>query len=122
MALSDSSPLVITVSSRALFDLEKENIIYESQTLEKYRQYQRTHEDRLLKPGTAFGLVRKLLSLVSPSGQRPIEVILVSNNDADTGIRIFKSIEHYGLPISRAAFTNGAEKYPYLASFNSALY
>jgi 5'-nucleotidase len=114
--------LVLAISSRALFDLRESHRIYESEGVEAYRQYQIDHEDEILAPGDAFPLVEKLLSLNSNLGQARVEVILVSRNSADTGLRIFNSITHHGLGISRAAFVGGRSPYPYLAAFGSHLF
>ena len=114
--------LVLAISSRALFDLRESHRIYESEGVEAYRQYQIDHEDEILAPGDAFPLVEKLLSLNGNLGQARVEVILVSRNSADTGLRIFNSITHHGLGISRAAFVGGRSPYPYLAAFGSHLF
>jgi 5'-nucleotidase len=114
--------LVLAISSRALFDLGESHRIYESEGVEAYRQYQIDHEDEILAPGDAFALVEKLLSLNGERGQAPVEVVLVSRNSADTGLRVFNSIAHHGLAISRAAFVGGRSPYPYLAAFGSHLF
>jgi 5'-nucleotidase len=114
--------LVLAISSRALFDLSESHRIYESQGVEAYRQYQIEHEDEILTPGDAFPLVEKLLSLNKALQQQRVEVILVSRNSADTGLRAFNSIQHYGLGISRAAFVGGRSPDPYLAAFGCQLF
>ncbi|HWR78926.1 MAG TPA: 5'-nucleotidase [Pseudomonas sp.] len=114
--------LVLAISSRALFDLSDSHRVYESQGVEAYRQYQIDHEEEILGQGDAFPLVEKLLSLNTSLGQERVEVILVSRNSADTGLRVFNSIQHYGLAISRAAFVGGRSPYPYLAAFNCHLF
>lgn len=114
--------LVLAISSRALFDLRESHRIYESEGVEAYRQYQIDHEDEPLAPGDAFPLVEKLLSLNASSGQARVEVVLVSRNSADTGLRVFNSIAHHRLGISRAAFVGGRSPYPYLAAFGSHLF
>jgi len=114
--------LVLAISSRALFDLRESHRIYENEGVEAYRQYQIDHEDEILTPGDAFPLVEKLLSLNGNLGQARVEVILVSRNSADTGLRVFNSIAHHGLGISRAAFVGGRSPYPYLAAFRSHLF
>ena len=106
MALQLDDKLVIGVSSRALFDLEEENRIYEREGLAAYAAYQIEHEKDVLKPGTAFPLVRALEKL-NEDGRHLTEVIIMSKNSADTSLRIFNSIEHYGLDISRAALIGG---------------
>jgi 5'-nucleotidase len=118
------APLTVAVSSRALFDLENSHALYESEGVEAYTRFQREREDEPLGPGVALPLVRKLLALNGRLGpdQPGVEVILISRNSCDTGLRIFNSIEHLGLSISRAAFTNGAPPYPYIAPFNAQLF
>lgn len=114
--------LVVSISSRALFDLEFSHKLYESEGLEAYCQYQIEHEDEVLEPGAAYNLVRKLLSLKNQDGKPWVEVILLSRNSADTGLRVFNSIAHYGLNITRAAFTNGKSPYRYIQPFQSHLF
>ena len=115
-------PLVIAISSRALFDLAESHKVFEEQGLEAYRNYQIAHEDQPLQPGDAFSLVQKLLHLNDLLNESPVEVILLSRNSADTGLRIFNSIQHYGLDISRAAFSGGDSPYRYISAFNSHLF
>ncbi|RWU20960.1 5'-nucleotidase [Pseudomonas alkylphenolica] len=114
--------LVVAISSRALFDLSESHRIYLAQGVEAYRQYQIEHEDEVLKPGDAFLLVQKLLGLNAHLGHPRVEVVLVSRNSADTGLRVFNSIEHHGLGIYRAAFVGGRSPYPYLAAFGCHLF
>ncbi|MBQ9735636.1 MAG: 5'-nucleotidase [Clostridia bacterium] len=121
MALQLDDKLVIGVSSRALFDLETENRIYEEQGLDAYAAYQIEHEKDLLKPGTAFPLV-KALGKLNDEGRYLTEVIIMSKNSADTSLRIFNSIEHYGLNISRAALVGGMPIFPYLGTFRTDLF
>ena len=121
MALSLEDKLVIGVSSRALFDLEEENRIFEEQGLEAYSKYQTEHESDILKPGTAFPLVKALQKL-NADGRYLTEIIIMSKNSSDTSLRIFKSIEHYGLDISRAALVGGASISPYLGAFKTDLF
>lgn len=92
--------LVVGISSRALFDLEASHTVFEKQGREAYCNYQIEHEEDILEPGVAFGLVRKLLALNDAEHER-VEVILLSRNSADTGLRVFNSIAHHRLPISR---------------------
>ena len=114
--------LVIGISSRALFDLEEANSIFERDGVEAYRAYQRRHEDHLLGPGTAFHLVEALLRLNRFSERRLVEVIVMSRNDPDTGLRIFHSIDKHGLDISRSAFTGGDALAPYLDAYDVDLF
>jgi 5'-nucleotidase len=98
--------IVIAISSRALFNLTESHKIYESEGVEAYCKYQVDHEDEPLEPGVAFDLVRKLLAINDNKKLlTKIEVILLSRNSADTGLRIFNSINHHKLNIKRAAFT-----------------
>ena len=115
-------PLVIAISSRALFDLADSHAVYEQEGLAAYQQYQIEHEDEPLQPGVAFHLVEKLLNLNQLVEGAPVEVILLSRNSADTGLRVFNSIEHYHLNIARAAFCGGDSPYRYISAFNSHLF
>jgi 5'-nucleotidase len=114
--------LVVAISSSALFDLRDSHAVYMSQGIEAYRQYQIEHEDEVLEPGDAYLLVEKLLSLNDRLTQARVEVVLVSRNSADTGLRVFNSIQHHGLDITRAAFAGGRTPYPYLAAFGCHLF
>ena len=111
--------LVIAISSTALFDMR----IYETQGVAAYSKYQREHEDDILEPGEAFPLVTKLLRINEKLGGEPrVEVILLSRNSADTGLRVFNSIAHYGLNITRAAFSGGNSPYRYVSAFACHLF
>jgi 5'-nucleotidase len=114
--------LIVAISSRALFNLDESHHVYEEQGVEAYRKYQIAHEDEPLAPGDAFHLVKKLLHINQLLGRERVEVILLSRNTADTGLRIFKSIEHHGLNISKAAFCGGSSPYRYIAAFNCHLF
>lgn len=114
--------LVIAISSRALFDLAESHRVYEEEGLDAYQKYQIAREEEPLQPGDAFSLVKKLLHLNDLLEQSPVEVILLSRNSADTGLRVFNSIAHYGLDISRAAFCSGDSPYRYISAFNSHLF
>ncbi len=123
MAYDLSNYLVIGISSRALFDLTRENEIYEQQGLEAYCQYQLEHENDILKPGVGFALIEAMLKINEiREGQRHVEVVIVSRNSADTSLRISNSIDHYGLDISRAAFTGGEPVAKYLGAFDVDLF
>ena len=113
--------LVVGISSRALFDLEEENEIYENNGLSAYSDYQLKHEDDILKPGTAFPLIKALHKL-NTEEQRLTEIIVMSKNSADTSLRIFNSIKHYKLDISRAALVGGAPIASYLSAFKTDLF
>ena len=119
---SGNDVLVIGISSRALFDLGQSHAVFESSGLQAYSDYQMEREDRYLKPGVAFPLARKLLALNEDEVGHPgVEVILLSRNSADTGLRIFNTIEHYGLNIERAAFTGGESPYKYMQAYGADL-
>lgn len=115
-----SNKLVVAISSRALFDLDASNSVFEQKGTEAYAEYQIEHENEILAPGIAFNLVKKFLNLNQE--EQLVEVILLSRNSADTGLRIFNSIQHYNLNISRAAFTNGESPYPYIHAFGAHLF
>lgn len=121
MALKLDDKLVVGISSRALFDLEEENTIYETKGLKAYSEYQLAHENDILKPGTAFPLIKALHKL-NTDGKYLTEIIIMSRNTADTSLRIFNSIKHYGLEISRAALVGGAPIAPYLNAFRTDLF
>ena len=114
--------LTVAVSSSALFDLTESDSIYQHEGLEAYRRYQIQHEEQVLEPGEGFLLVKKLLSLNDQLGDSPVEVILLSRNSADTGLRVFNSIEAHKLNITRAAFCSGDSPYKYIRAFGSDLF
>ncbi len=119
----DIKPLVLAISSRALFDLDKSHEVFEKQGLEAYAQYQIEREDIPLRPGMAFPLARKLLALNADRiNHQGIEIILMSRNSADTGLRIFNSIKHYGLDIERAVFTRGESRFGYMKALGTDLF
>lgn len=123
MPIEFNDSLIIAISSTALFDLAEGHRIYMESGVDNYAQYQIDHEDELLKPGAAFGLVKKLLSLNDTGKATPrVEVILLSRNSADTGLRVFNSIESHRLQITRAAFTSGNSPYLYAKAFGAHLF
>ncbi len=122
MSLDLSQCLVIGISSRALFDLEDENNLFNDDGVEAYRKHQRENENKALKLGTAFHLVEALLKLNDLAGKKLVEVIVMSRNSPDTGLRVFNSIEHYGLDITRAAFSGGENLSDYLEAFSVDLF
>jgi len=120
---TQQTKLTVAISSRALFDLDESHAVFESEGVEAYCRYQVEREEIPLSPGVAFGLVRKLLALNAGDPARPrVEVILLSRNSADTGLRIFNSIRHHGLDISRAVFTRGESIHPYISAFGAHLF
>lgn len=123
MAYPIEKKLVVAVSSRAVFDLEEANSIFDSKGTEAYRQYQMARLDDPLAKGVAFPFVSRLLRLneLYPK-QVPIEVVVLSRSSADIGQRFFRSCKHYGLNISRGAFLSGQSPYPYIGAFNASIF
>lgn len=123
MSTKFGDKLVIAISSRVLFDLTESDRIYQEQGVAAYAQHQIDHENEVLEPGEAFPLVQKLLRINEKLGGDPrVEIILLSRNSADTGLRVFNSIEHYKLNISRAAFCGGESPYRYVSAFGCHLF
>ncbi len=120
--IPDQKKLVIAISSRALFNLDDSHRVFIEQGLEAYAQYQIEREEEILPKGEAFPLVEKLLRLNDSLKDHAVEVILLSRNSADTGLRIFNSIQHYNLPIIRAAFCGGEDPYRYVTAFGCHLF
>jgi 5'-nucleotidase len=115
--------LVIAISSTALFDMSDSHLIYQEQGVDAYAAYQRKHEDDVLLPGEAFTLAKKLLRINDEfEGEPRVEIILLSRNSADTGLRVFNSIAHHDLSISRAAFSSGKSPYRYVSAFDCDLF
>lgn len=123
MAVDLTKYLVIGISSRALFDLTREDQIFRDEGLKKYEDYQIENEQVVLNPGSGFPIVKAILRLNNlVPGKRKTEVVIMSRNAAETSLRIFNSIEHYGLDITRAALTGGAPLAPYLHAFSVDLF
>ena len=116
--------LTIALTTRALFHMEDSHALFEREGIEAFADYQRKHEDDVLHPGIAFPLARKLLALNdgAPPAAPRVEVILLSRNSSDTGLRVFNSIQHHGLDIRRATFTSGAPVWPYIRPFGAQLF
>ena len=123
MPTSLDGQLVVAISSRALFDFEEENEHFESTDDRAYMRLQLDRLDRAAKPGVAFSLVNKLLAfnLGEPLEQR-VEVVILSRNDPVSGMRVFRSAQHYGLPIQRGVFTRGESPWRYLKPLNAHLF
>ena len=119
-----ATPLVVAITARALFHLEDSHGLFEAEGVEAYADHQRQREDDVLEPGIAFPLVRKLLALnaIAPEHAPDVEVILLSRNSSDSGLRIFNSIQQHGLDIRRATFTSGAPVWPYIKPFGAQLF
>ena len=121
MAAQIDDRLIVAISSRALFDLSESHAVYEAGGVEAYQRHQIDHEDDLLQPGVAFELARKLLRLNEASRQH-VEIVLLSRNSADTGLRIFNAISHYKLGITRAVFTSGRDTSRYVPALGTHLF
>ena len=121
--MSDKQKMVVAISSRALFDLEESHHIFMKEGVEAYCRYQIEREGEVLQPGSAFPLVQKLLKLNQLGEARErVEVVLLSRNSADTGLRVFNSIQEHHLPITRAAFTNGSSPFKYVEPFGADVF
>ena len=122
MSVDLSEMLVVGVTARALFNLEAENDIFEKEGVKKYREYQDKNQDVPLEMGTAFYLVKSLLELNKQAHKPVVEVVVMSRNSPETGIRILKSIEKYELDITRLAFSGGEPIAPYIDAFGVDLF
>jgi 5'-nucleotidase len=120
MPTSLSSQLVVAISSRALFDFEEENRVFEASDDRAYMQLQLDRLERAATPGVAFSLVNKLLAF--NAGTARVEVVILSRNDPVSGMRVFRSAQHYGLPIQRGVFTRGQSPWRYLRPLNAHLF
>ena len=112
--------LIVAISSRALFDFEEENRVFETQSHGAYQALQRQRLDIPAPPGVAFSLVRKLLAF--NQAQPLVEVVIVSRNDPVSGLRVFRSAKHYGLAVERGVFTRGRSPWRYLRSIQPHLF
>ena len=121
MPVSLEGQLVVAISSRALFDFEEENLVFEQSDDRAYMKLQLERLEEPAKPGVAFSLVKKLLAFNDASTQR-VEVVILSRNDPVSGMRVFRSAQHYGLPIQRGSFTRGQSPWRYLKPLNANLF
>jgi 5'-nucleotidase len=121
MAASLDGQLVVAISSRALFDFEEENQVFEQGDDRAYMKLQLERLEEPAKPGVAFSLVKKLLAFNDAQTQR-VEVVILSRNDPVSGMRVFRSAQHYGLPIQRGSFTRGQSPWRYLKPLNANLF
>ncbi len=122
MAASLENQLIVALSSRSLFDFEEENQLFEAQDDRAYMQLQLERVDLPAKPGVAFSLVQKLLAFNVPGSPASVEVVILSRNDPVSGMRVFRSAKHYGLPIQRGVFTRGQAPWRYLKPLNAHLF
>lgn len=115
--------LVIAVSSSALFDLSESDKVFRERGAKAYKEFQEAHLDDVLGKGVAFPFIRRFLSLNDHFPElKPVEVVLLSRNSTTTGRRVFRSIKHYDLDITRAAFLTGSSPFPYIPAFNASLF
>lgn len=114
--------LRIAVSSRSLFNTEDSNEIFERQGQDAFNQYMLEKEDIPLRPGPAFNLVKKLLHLNTLCQEQVVDVVLLSRNSPNAGMRVMNSIEHYGLNVERAWFCQGTDRFRYAEALNTHLF
>ena len=122
MPVTLAGQLVVAISSRALFDFEEENQHFEANDDRAYMQLQLERLDSAAKPGVAFSLVNKLLAFNHDAAAPRVEVVILSRNDPVSGMRVFRSAQHYGLPIQRGVFTRGESPWRYLKPLNAHLF
>ena len=121
MPASLAGQLVVAISSRALFDFEEENRVFEAADDRAYMDLQLARLEEPARPGVAFSLVNKLLAFNTPDAPR-VEVVILSRNDPVSGMRVFRSAKHYGLPILRGVFTRGESPWRYLRPLAANLF
>lgn len=122
MPYSLDDKLVVAIASSALFDLSVSDAVFREKGEEEYRQYQREHENHVLVPGVAFPFIRRLLGFNEDIGSPVVEVVLLSKNDPDTGLRVSKSIAAHELGIIRMAFLNGGTPHKYIRPYKVSLF
>jgi 5'-nucleotidase len=121
MSTSLDGKLVVAISSRALFDFEQENEVFEHGDDRAYMKLQLERLDQPAQPGVAFSLVKKLLAFNSPDAKL-VDVVILSRNDPVSGMRVFRSAKHYELPIERGSFTRGQPPWRYLKPLHANLF
>ncbi|MGH8446324.1 MAG: 5'-nucleotidase [Solimonas sp.] len=121
MGVSLDNKLVVALSSRALFDFEAENRVFDEQGDHAYERMQLERIDQPARPGVAFPLVKKLLAF-NDDGEHRVEVVILSRNDPASGLRVFNSAKAEGLNLQRGVFTKGAPPYRYLKPLGAHLF
>ncbi|XP_024854564.1 cytosolic 5'-nucleotidase 1B isoform X5 [Bos javanicus] len=120
--------ITVAVSSGALFNMMDSRKIYDEEGLEKYMEYQLTNENVVLTPGPAFRFVKALqhvncrLRELYPDEQDLFDIVLMTNNHAQVGVRLINSVNHYGLLIDRFCLTGGKSPIGYLKAYLTNLY
>ncbi len=123
MAYELKDRLVIGLASSALFNLDESDKVFQKLGEDAYRKYQRKHQEKVLEKGVSFPFIKRLLSLNEIDPKNPlVEVVLLSKNDPDTGLRVMHSIEHYGLNMTRAIFLQGGEPHKYIKPLDISLF
>ena len=126
MSYDLANRLVIGVASSAMFDLTESDAVFRRDGEEHYRKFQETNLGNPLPKGIAFSFIKRLLSLndlsSDPTADPLVEVVLLSKNDPDTGLRVMKTIAHYGIPMTRAIFTQGRAPYEFIPALNISLF
>lgn len=121
MSATLKDQLVVAISSRAVFDFEEENHLFESGDTDAYMQLQLDRLDTAAAPGVAFSLVKKLLAF-NEAGQRRVEVVVLSRNDPVSGMRVFRSLAAHRLEVERGVFTQGRDPFRYLRPLGAHLF
>jgi 5'-nucleotidase len=121
MAVTLNDKLVVAISSRALFNFEEENLLFESGDEEAYMRHQLALVHQPARAGVAFSLVRKLLAFNTPDAQR-VEVVMLSRNDPASGMRVFASAQAAGMRVERGVFTRGRDPFAYLRPLGAHLF
>ncbi|MEV4514127.1 5'-nucleotidase [Dactylosporangium sp. NPDC049525] len=125
MAYDLDNCLVVGIASSALFDLKESDEVFRRDGEEAYRRYQEENLNNFLAPGIAFPFIKRLLSLndLCDAGEHPlVEVIILSRNDPDTGLRVMRSVKHHELAITRAIFMQGKSPYKFMPAFHMSLF
>ena len=122
MAYPIEDKLVVAVTSTALFDLAEEHKIYLEKGVDGFRKYQKDNRHIIPSPGSAFPFIKGILGLNEVYEEKPIEVVILSRNHPDAGLRVMDAVKEYGLDISRSFFLAGVTPFPYMKAANACLY